>query len=294
MAAPAAGVRRFDLDPVGRVTAVHSAHWSERYTYDAAGNQSSAFWPELHPGQEATGPRSYCGTLIRRAGDVRFEHDAQGRMILRQKTRLSREADTWHYGWDAEDRLVSLKTPDGALWRYEYDALGRRITKKRLADDGQTVLEQVAFVWDGTTLCEEVSQGAAMLNVVTRTWDYDGVRPLAQTERIDTPDASQEAVDERFFAIVTDLVGTPNELIEESGDLSWRTRRTVWGTTAWAKNSSVYTPLRFPGQYFDRESLLHYNYLRYYEPGVCRYISSDPDPFIRNELARVPPDRDDN
>ena len=25
-----------------------------------------------------------------------------------------------------------------------------------------------------------------------------------------------------------------------------------------------------------------------------RYISSDPDPFIRNELARVPPDRDDN
>jgi hypothetical protein len=24
------------------------------------------------------------------------------------------------------------------------------------------------------------------------------------------------------------------------------------------------------------------------------YVSSDPDPFIRNELARVPPDRDDN
>jgi hypothetical protein len=25
-----------------------------------------------------------------------------------------------------------------------------------------------------------------------------------------------------------------------------------------------------------------------------RYISSDPDPFIRNELRRAPPDRDDN
>jgi hypothetical protein len=25
-----------------------------------------------------------------------------------------------------------------------------------------------------------------------------------------------------------------------------------------------------------------------------RYVGSDPDPFIRNELARVPPERDDN
>ncbi|MDT0426820.1 putative T7SS-secreted protein [Streptomyces salyersiae] len=270
------GVRRFDLDPVGRVTAVHSAHWTERYTYDAAGNQSSASWPELHPGQEATGPRSYSGTLIRRAGDVRYEHDAQGRIVLRQKTRLSRKADTWHYEWDAEDRLISLTTPTGALWRYEYDALGRRITKQRLSADGQTVLERVTFVWDGITLCEEVSQGATMLNVVTLTWDHDDIRPLAQTERIATAAASQETLDERFFAIVTDLVGSPTELIEESGDLSWRTRRTVWGATTWAKEDTAYTPLRFPGQYFDRESLLHYNYLRYYDTDVSRYISSDP------------------
>ncbi|MER5613620.1 putative T7SS-secreted protein [Streptomyces sp. NPDC002215] len=270
------GVRRFDLDPVGRVTAVHSAHWTERYAYDSAGNQSSASWPESHPGQEATGPRSYSGTLIRRAGDVRYEYDAQGRIVLRQKARLSRKAETWRYEWDAEDRLVMLTTPDGALWRYDYDALGRRIAKRRLSDDGQTVIEQVTFVWDGITLCEEVSQGTGMPNAVTLTWDHDGIRPLTQTERVVVAGASQETVDERFFAIVTDLVGSPNELIEESGDLSWRTRRTVWGATTWAKDSTAYTPLRFPGQYFDRESLLHYNYLRYYDPDVSRYITSDP------------------
>lgn len=36
-----------------------------------------------------------------------------------------------------------------------------------------------------------------------------------------------------------------------------------------------YNP-RFPGQYFDRETNLHYNYFRYYEPETGRYISPDP------------------
>jgi RHS repeat-associated protein len=34
--------------------------------------------------------------------------------------------------------------------------------------------------------------------------------------------------------------------------------------------------LRFPGQYYDAESKLHYNYFRDYEPGTGRYIESDP------------------
>lgn len=34
--------------------------------------------------------------------------------------------------------------------------------------------------------------------------------------------------------------------------------------------------LRFPGQYYDPESGLHYNYFRDYEPGTGRYVESDP------------------
>ncbi|MFF4587074.1 putative T7SS-secreted protein [Streptomyces sp. NPDC001388] len=151
------GSRRFDVDAAGRVTAVHAASWTERYTYDAAGNQMSASWPADHPGTEATGAREYTGTRITRAGRVRYEHDALGRIVVRQKSRLSRKPDTWRYAWDAEDRLTSVTTPDGTRWRYTYDPLGRRTAKLRLAEDGETVLEQVLFTWDGTTLCEQTT-----------------------------------------------------------------------------------------------------------------------------------------
>src|SRR5712691_3726093 len=34
--------------------------------------------------------------------------------------------------------------------------------------------------------------------------------------------------------------------------------------------------LRFPGQYFERETGLSYNVMRDYDPGIGRYIQSDP------------------
>ncbi|MGW1982235.1 putative T7SS-secreted protein [Streptomyces collinus] len=270
------GSRRFDLDAAGRVTAVHAAGWTERYAYDEAGNQTEASWPTNHPGQEAVGSRTYTGTRITRAGNVRYEHDALGRITLRQKTRLSRKPDTWQYEWDPEDRLTSVVTPDGTRWRYTYDPLGRRTAKLRLAPDGETVVERVDFTWDGTTLCEQTTTSAELPHPVTLTWDHQGLRPLTQTERITAADAPQTEIDSRFFAIVTDLVGTPSELVDENGDIAWRTRSTLWGTTAWAADSATYTPLRFPGQYYDPETGLHYNYFRHYDPETARYFTPDP------------------
>ena len=50
----------------------------------------------------------------------------------------------------------------------------------------------------------------------------------------------------------------------------------MWGTTTWAADSTAYTPLRFPGQYFDPESGLHYNFHRYDDPETARHITPDP------------------
>jgi RHS repeat-associated protein len=41
-------------------------------------------------------------------------------------------------------------------------------------------------------------------------------------------------------------------------------------------NSSVVNNFRFPGQYYDQETGLHYNYHRYYDPSTGRYLTPDP------------------
>ncbi|MER7908938.1 putative T7SS-secreted protein [Streptomyces sp. NPDC096068] len=270
-----AGDRDFTLDPVGRITAVSAAGWTEHYSYDPAGNQTEASWPASGPGgPDATGARTYEGTRLIRAGGIRYEYDAAGRIVLRQRVRLSRKPDTWRYEWDAEDRLLALTTPDGTRWTYAYDPLGRRIAKRRWAADGLTVAEEVTFTWDGNTLCEQTTVTTGTPYAVTLTWEHDGFQPLAQAERL--VGADHGPIDSRFFSIVTDLVGTPQELIGEDGEIAWRTRSTVWGTTEWNKNAAAYTPLRFPGQYFDPESGLHYNRFRHYDPETARYLSVDP------------------
>nr|WP_308297383.1 RHS repeat-associated core domain-containing protein [Streptomyces sp. ISL-22] len=64
--------------------------------------------------------------------------------------------------------------------------------------------------------------------------------------------------------------------MDEHGDIAWRTRTTLWGTTAWNRSATAYTPLRFPGQYHDPETGLHYNYFRHYDPETARYLTPDP------------------
>ncbi|QZL07102.1 RHS domain-containing protein [Streptomyces sp. BHT-5-2] len=302
--------RAFTLDPLGRVTAVQAGDWTESYAYDEAGNQTHAEWPDGHPGSAACGERTYTGTRVTRAGRIRYEHDALGRTTLRQKVRLSRSSESWHYTWDTEDRLTGVTTPDGTQWRYRYDPLGRRIAKERLGPDNRTVAERTDFTWDGTVLAEQVSYAPAATEAIALTWDHFGWAPVAQTERklvaarcpeagtetgggagpvpdaasgtvpgcwpSDLSQAPQSVIDERFFLIATDLAGTPTELVSETGEIAWRTRTTLWGTLTWNRTATAYTPLRFPGQYFDDETALHYNYFRHYDPETGRYLSADP------------------
>ncbi|MEW2510465.1 RHS repeat-associated core domain-containing protein [Streptomyces sp. NPDC046870] len=261
-----------DLDPVGRPLGVTAGDWSERYAYDAAGNQTDAHWPDRAPHPGSRGVRVYDGTRLLGGDGVRYEYDGAGRVVLRQKRRLSRKPDTWRYSWDAEDRLVSCTTPDGTEWRYTYDALGRRTAKHRMRPDGQGVAVTVRFAWEGTQLVEETDTATG----VTLTWEYEGPQPMAQLERRLPAEAGQREVDSRFFAIVTDLVGTPTELVDERGDVAWYKRSTVWGVTARNRDARAHTPLRFPGQYADPETGLHYNLHRHYDPETARYVSADP------------------
>jgi len=70
--------------------------------------------------------------------------------------------------------------------------------------------------------------------------------------------------------------------VDQSNTIVWRWENThVFGANLPDEDPDgnsqpfEYNP-RFPGQYFDKETNLHYNYFRYYEPETGRYISPDP------------------
>ncbi|MFG3489561.1 DUF6531 domain-containing protein [Streptomyces sp. NPDC047972] len=269
--------RTFERDAAGRASRIESPGWSETYAYDIEGNQTAAHWPDRAPYPESRGPRDIEGTAVRSAGAMSYVHDAAGRVVERRRKRLSRKPDVWRYTWDAEDRLTSCTTPDGVLWTYLYDAFGRRTAKRRHGPDG-TVIAQTVFTWDDARLAEQTDSVGA----TTLTWEHDGQRPLAQIEHrapalgADAARADQTEIDSRFFAVVTDLIGTPTELVDETGRIAWHSRATHWGVTSWNQDADAYTPLRFPGQYADPETGLHYNYFRHYDPEAGRYLTPDP------------------
>jgi RHS repeat-associated protein len=56
----------------------------------------------------------------------------------------------------------------------------------------------------------------------------------------------------------------------------WRWEGEAFGNTPAEELAGVSVNLRFPGQYYDSETNLHYNYFRYYDPTLGRYLQSDP------------------
>jgi len=266
------GTRRYDLDQVGRVTAVHAATWSESYAYDALGNLARS----AAPGDEdRQGEFQYVGTLIRTAGRTTYEHDAQGRVVRCARRTLSGQTKQWTYSWDADDHLVQVTTPDGAVWQYGYDPLGRRTGKRRLAADG-TVAEEVQFSWDGARLAEQRTIRDGQAEVLTWDWDPGTHRAAAQTRRRFSAETAQAEVDSAFYAIVTDLIGAPSELVAADGRIAWHRSTSLWGTPIAVASDGADCPLGFPGQYQDLETGLSYNYFRYYDPATARYASPDP------------------
>ncbi|MFZ1984956.1 MAG: RHS repeat-associated core domain-containing protein, partial [Desulfatitalea sp.] len=72
-----------------------------------------------------------------------------------------------------------------------------------------------------------------------------------------------------------DHLGTPQKMTNAGRTVVWSADYLPFGQ-ANVTVATVENNLRFAGQYFDNETGLHYNYWRYYDPGLGRYLRADP------------------
>ncbi|MEK7899618.1 RHS repeat domain-containing protein, partial [Burkholderia contaminans] len=208
------------------------------FTYDGHGNRIARTVP-LPPKPELTAAeqRSQRGTdnLLRvmevLTGTPKYEEPTE-------------EPEVTRYRYDGSHQLVAIDHADGARSEYEYDALGRRVAKHHMQAGGsrQTTL----FMWDGDWMMQEVRTGRTSHEDQAATYvshpDHEG--PLTRL------------ADGQAWHYVTDHLGTPQELYDEQREVVWAADLSAYGRSARTLAHDVDNPIRFPGQYYDRESVV--------------------------------------
>lgn len=91
------------------------------------------------------------------------------------------------------------------------------------------------------------------------------------------------APNDRICYYNCDHLGTPCELVDDVGEILWKSRTRAWGRslnshgfTASQVGNEVEQPIRFQGQYEDKETGLFYNRYRFFDPDSARYVTQDP------------------
>ncbi|WP_035217157.1 RHS repeat-associated core domain-containing protein, partial [Desulfobulbus elongatus] len=184
-------------------------------------------------------------TRIDGAGAISFAHNANGNIT-------SKGYQVFVY--NADDRLSQVRLGNNQqIAAYVYDLQGKRIRKHA----GQT--RSFHYDQDGHLIAETDDNG----NLVRGYVRLDGL-PLAMV----TADGS-------IYSYHTDHLGTPLRLTDSTGAVVWAADYQPFGRATLLVNT-VENNLRFPGQYFDTETGLHYNLNRYYDPDTGRYLTPDP------------------
>ncbi|MHC6224503.1 PAAR/RHS domain-containing protein [Pseudomonas sp. X10] len=242
----------------GTMTVPHrDGHLVELYSYDPAGN--------LLDGHLVKGFVRH--NRVKACQDKRYRYDRFGR--LSEKRSASRSLQRFEY--DAEHRLIRIHQQRGAISEhveFSYDPLGRRTSKTLYRNGQRQPVSHTEFRWQGLRLLQEIQDGKPSLYLYTAPGSYE---PLA---RIDGA-PGQEAL--HYFH--TNLVGLPEQLTDEQSISVWHSDFQVWGNSReeWHEpGQSRQQNLRFQGQYLDRETGLHYNTFRYFDPDTGSYTQSDP------------------
>jgi RHS repeat-associated protein len=234
-------------DALDRLNSLAQTGVTSNWTYDADGNhltQTGTSTVTTTPSTTSNRLNSISGSLVRT-----YAYDAAGDTL--SYTGAS-------FGFNQRGRMSSA-TVGSTSASYIYNALGQLIEK---TVGGVTTLLMYDEV--GHLLGEYSSTGALIQETV---WMDD--TPVATLR----PNGSTITI----YYVHTDHLNAPRVVTQSSSDNSIRW---LWGGNAANQNplglgTFIYN-LRYPGQYYQAETGLYYNYYRNYDPATGRYLESDP------------------
>ncbi|EKK7687956.1 RHS domain-containing protein, partial [Cronobacter sakazakii] len=243
-------------DAAGQVTKAVEPQKEERFFWDPAGNRT----------EEHRNPVWH--NLLLRLDGLKLDYDGFGRLTRRQ----DKSGVIQQFTYDDEQRVKEIRFEGNAEFRrveYRYDPLGRR-THKVLWRYGEKAPETIRFDWQGLQLAGEQSDREPD-HYVQYVYTEGSYEPLARVDSVFD--------DCEIYWYHTELNGLPERVTDADGQTVWRGQFSTWGETERELSVpqwQVPQNLRFQGQYLDRESGLHYNLFRYYDPVVGRYTQMDP------------------
>jgi RHS repeat-associated protein len=137
---------------------------------------------------------------------------------------------------------------------YTYNGNGQRV--KKVVGGTTTVFH---YSLSGQLIAESDSSGN-----VTAEYVYLNGQPLAKIEGANT------------YYYHNDYLGSPQKITKSDGSVVWSADYKPFGEASITASDNFTNNLRFPGQYYDVETGLNYNYYRDYNPVLGRYIEADP------------------
>ena len=277
------GVLNYVYDKLGRIQEAKNSQTghSEKFAFDPAGNILSANQPAAAKSgrlKTPANPNLYAGNRLKEYNGTEYTYDGLGNLIYRQLP----DGENQYFQYDTENQLVRAeikkKAGNTEIWEYAYDPFGRRLSKERKDKLAWTSTEpkRTRFVWDGSRLAQEYTYQGSYTHIYT---DQDSYEPLAQI--------FHNAKDEKQYLayIHTDQIGIPREMTDMYGNLLWYGEYSAWGRLNRDERiyQNVHQPFRLQNQYYDRETGLHYNLMRYYEAETGRFINQDPIGLLGGE-----------
>lgn len=246
----------YQYDPLYRLLQVDGstgAAW-QGYTYDKTGDRLGKVMAGV--GTDTYSYQSGTHRLLSIGG-----YDVSNRAVDANGNTTAFQANGWTYGlgYDNTNRLTLIQQNGSTLATYGLNGLGERVSKTLAGGGTQT------YVYDEAGhLLGEYATGQSRDYV----W-VDGTLVAI----LDNPAQGGDTI----HYVYTDNLGSPRAVTTQAGTLvwDWPYNQNPFGEAS-ASGNGYTLNLRFPGQYYDQEDGLNYNYYRDYEPGTGRYVESDP------------------